>query len=249
MAFLKKPLFLLCIFSLLLSFSSCVVTENISFNNSSDLSGFSSSDIEVSDFFKDVIEDLSSWKESGNNDPVLDVAFSSVLENVRNSKYSNSVNFLKISENGYYIFFSFTDFEKLVESLCSLNEDQDLVTVSKNFKALTHLEFKLNLENWETLTTMVPFLAERNFAVWGPVYNNPPYAYVTEEDYKDLVGFILGEDGPQAIDKSKITIVIELPKKVVSTNGEKLTDKKISFSFPLIDFLLLHDEICFFCDF
>ena len=232
---------------ILLVLTSCSVTQSMTFGSTGPLSGNAVSDIAVSDFFINVVQDLSSWQDTGSNDPVTDVAISDFAGNLASNPYASNVVFTKEGEYGYKGSFTFSDFEKLVAVLCTQNPDQNLITVSRE-KGTVRIELNISLENWDDLTKIVPFLAERNFAVWGPVYNNPPYDYLTADDYKELVGFILGEDGPQAIDESSITIALSLPSKATSTNGV-VKDNTVSFTFPLIDFLLLHEPIVFYCEF
>jgi len=232
----------------ILVFSSCSVTQGFVWTSSKPLSGNAVSDITVSGFFINVVQDLSSWQDTGSNDPVTDVAISDFATNLASNPYASKVVFTKEGEYGYKGSFSFSDFEKLVATLCAQNPDQKLITVTRN-NGTVRVELNISLENWDDLTRIVPFLAERNFAVWGPVYNNPPYDYLTVDDYKELVGFILGEDGPQAIDESFITIKLSVPAKITETNGKTAGDGSVNFTFPLIDFLLLHEPICFYCEF
>lgn len=232
---------------ILLVLTSCSVTQGMVFSSTGVLSGNAVSDIKVSDFFINVVQDLSSWQDTGSNDPVTDVAISDFASNLASNPYASKVVFTKEGEYGYRGIFSFSDFENLVATLCAQNPDQKLITLSRE-KGTVRIELNISLENWDDLTKIVPFLSERNFAVWGPVYNNPPYDYLTADDYKELVGFILGEDGPQAIDESFITIALSLPSKVSLTNGVE-KDGTVYFTFPLIDFLLLHEPICFYCEF
>ena len=244
---MKRLTPVLILLSLLLV--SCSVTQSVSLNSSyGALRGSSQTQISATDFFVGVVEDLSSWKANGNNDPVMDVAVSEFAQNVKASSASSNVSFKKSAENSYEGSFSFSDLEKLVSDLCLNNPNQTLVTVRRE-GGRTRMKLLISLENWATLTQVVPFLADRNFAVWGPVYNNPPHDYLTEEDYKELVAFILGEDGPDAIDASRITIRLNLPSEVKSTNGTIVSKNTVEFSFPLIDFLLLHTPIEFWCEF
>lgn len=225
---------------------SCQVTSNLSLADKK--SGTSLSSIKTDSFFEGVLEDLSSWKASGSNDPVTDVAIQAFAENLEQSSYSRNVVFTKTDEHSYTGEFAFSDFTKLLEDLCGEYKDQDLLTLTQRY-GRTRLEIKMTLENYDVLASILPFLGDPNFEVWGPKYNNPPYDYLTEEDYKDLVSFVLGEDGPESIDNSYISIIINTPETIKITNGTKLSDTKVSFTFPLIDFLLLHEDICFYCEF
>ncbi len=236
-------MFLILILSILVS---CQVTSNLNLDDR--VSGSSLSSIRTDSFFEGVLEDLSSWKDSGSNDPVTDVAIESFARKLSESPYSGNVLFTKTDEHSYTGEFDFSDFTLLLEELSGEYKDQDLITL-KSSNNRTRLTLKISLENYDVLSSILPFLADPNFEVWGPKYNNPPYDYLTEEDYKDLVSFVLGEDGPESIDASSVRIIINTPMDIVSTNGTKLSEKSVEFTFPLIDFLLLHEEIYFYCEF
>jgi hypothetical protein len=61
-----------------------------------------------------------------------------------------------------------------------------------------------------------------------------------------MISFMLGEEGPPAIEKSTITLRIATPKPITSfINGKKVGSNLYEFNFPLIDFLLLAEPITF----
>ena len=115
----------------------------------------------------------------------------------------------------------------------------------KKTDARTRVEININMDNYEELTQIIPFLADPNFEVYGPLYNND----LTEEEYLEMVSFILGEQCPESIGKSKITIAVSAPKAIVSHNGKLRDSRTVEFSFPLIDFLLLHEPIDFYLEY
>ena len=109
----------------------------------------------------------------------------------------------------------------------------------------THVEISINMGNYEQLTKMIPFLADPNFEVYGPLYNND----LTEEEYLEMVSFILGEQCPDSIAASSIKIQVVAPKAISDHNGKLRNSKTVEFSFPLIDFLLLHHSIDFYLEY
>ena len=232
----------------LLVLSSCVVTESLSLSGenskSSRISGKSHSDISVDDFFVGVMEDLSNWTDKGNNDPVIDVAIHDFEHNVKASRGTSGVIFTEIADNTYTGDFTFSDFSTLLVDLSNGHADQSIVTIRKN-DARTRVEININMDNYEELTKIIPFLADPNFEVYGPLYNND----LTEEEYLEMVSFILGEQCPDSIGKSKISIVVSAPKAIVSHNGKLRDSRTVEFSFPLIDFLLLHEPIDFYLEY
>ena len=243
----KAPAFCAILLSLLV-LSSCVVTQSLSLNGeitkSTKIPGTSHSDISVDDFFVGVMEDLSNWTDKGNNDPVIDVAIHDFEHNVKASRGTSGVIFTEIADNTYTGDFTFSDFSTLLVDLSNGHADQSIVTIRKT-DARTRVEININMDNYEELTEIIPFLADPNFEVYGPLYNND----LTEEEYLEMVSFILGEQCPESIGKSKISIVVSAPKAIVSHNGRLRDTRTVEFSFPLIDFLLLHESIDFYLEY
>lgn len=243
----KAPAFCAILLSLLV-LSSCVVTESLSLNGeitkSTKIPGTSHSDISVDDFFVGVMEDLSNWTDKGNNDPVIDVAIHDFEHNVKASRGTSGVVFTEIADNIYSGDFTFSDFSTLLVDLSNGHADQSIVTIRKT-DARTRVEININMDNYEELTEIIPFLADPNFEVYGPLYNND----LTEEEYLEMVSFILGEQCPESIGKSKISIVVSAPKAIVSHNGRLRDARTVEFSFPLIDFLLLHEPIDYYLEY
>ena len=243
----KAPAFCAILLSLLV-LSSCVVTQSLSLNGeitkSTKIPGTSHSDISVDDFFVGVMEDLSNWTDKGNNDPVIDVAIHDFEHNVKASRGTSGVIFTEIADNTYTGDFTFSDFSTLLVDLSNGHADQSIVTIRKT-DARTRVEININMDNYEELTEIIPFLADPNFEVYGPLYNND----LTEEEYLEMVSFILGEQCPESIGKSKISIVVSAPKAIFSHNGRLRDTRTVEFSFPLIDFLLLHESIDFYLEY
>ncbi|MCF0262771.1 MAG: hypothetical protein HUK23_07655 [Sphaerochaetaceae bacterium] len=237
----KLPLTLLLLI-LLLVLSSCVVAEKLTLKD--DLSGKSHIDLSVDDFFIGVIEDLSNWTDKGNSDPILDVAVSDFVKNLEKSSTTSSIKFIETGYNSYLGDFNFSDFEKLVQDLSNNNKDQSLIKISKNSNK-TLLEIHIGMDNYQQLTDIIPFLADPNFEVYGPLYNHD----LSEEEYLEMVSFILGEQCPDSINNSSIKIQVVAPKAISKHNGTLKNTKTVEFTLPLINFLLLHQDIYFYLEF
>ncbi|MDY0243764.1 MAG: hypothetical protein RBQ89_02995, partial [Sphaerochaeta sp.] len=130
----------------------------------------------------------------------------------------------------------FTDLMRLVTDL-GAGENQSLLDINGN-----SMTFFLSMDNYEQLVPVIPFLADENFEAFGPVYNQG----LNEADYLEMISFMLGEEGPPAIERSVITLRVNTPKEITSfSNGRKVSASVYEFSFPLIDFLLLAEPITF----
>ena len=236
------------IISCALLLSSCVVAEKLTltgdYTQSKAVPGKNHVDLSVDDFFVGVVEDLSDWENKGNNDPIIDVTIQDFVKNLEASSVTSSIKFVETGYNTYMGDFAFTNFPQLLIDLSNNQADQSVVTMSsKNGK--THVEISINMDNYEQLTKMIPFLADPNFEVYGPLYNND----LTEEEYLEMVSFILGEQCPDSIASSSIKIQVVAPKAISAHNGKLRNSKTVEFSFPLIDFLLLHESIDFYLEY
>lgn len=228
--------------------SSCVVAEKLTlsgdYTQAKAVPGKNHVDLSVDDFFVGVVEDLSDWENKGNNDPIIDVAVQDFVKNLEASGVTSSVRFVETGHNTYMGDFSFTDFPQLLIDLSNGQSDQNVVTMSSR-NGKTHVEISINMDNYVQLTKIIPFLADPNFEVYGPLYNND----LTEEEYLEMVSFILGSQCPDSIKSSSVTIQVVAPKAISSHNGKLRNSKTVEFSFPLIDFLLLHESIDFYLEF
>ena len=89
---------------------------------------------------------------------------------------------------------------------------------------------------------MIPFLSDPNFEVYGPEYNQG----MSEADYLDMIFYLLGEEAPEALQTSLVTINVTLPGEIISAEGVTVTGaNSFTYAFPLIDFLLLAEPMSF----
>lgn len=212
--------------------SSCTVTEKITIDGSK--KGSSESDIYVEDFFIEVLEDFGEFLPSSNKS-IMDEAMEGFAGQLQSSSAASMVKFKNLGDNHYTLDFSYTDMSKMMSDLGAGNNT--LIKETPN-----SFEFYVDINNFDELTKIVPFLADPNFEVYGPVYNQG----MTEEEYLDMIYYLLGEDGPDAIKNGEVTITISVPGSIKSVEGAtKIGDKTAEFKFPIIDFLLLNEPISF----
>lgn len=222
---------------ILLFLSSCTVTENLSENNSL-------TEFEASKFMIDLMEDISCWVDTSDNESVLDIAVGDFANNLAFSGSASDIYIDRKTDNRYLIGFSYNSLNKLIDRL-TMNPDQDIVRVFEN-NGKNRMEININLENYSTLSKVIPVLSDPNLEVYGPVYNNPPYENRTEEQYLFMIDFIFGS-GSESIKASDVTLNYTAPSAITDTNGI-VQGNTATFSFPLIDFLLLHEPICMYCE-
>jgi len=218
----------------LLFTTSCTVTERISFSKTS--SHTSAFGFTVEDFFLAVLEDFSEFIPPEGDQSLMDKAINDFERALNYSYTTRNVAFTKLSNNAYEGTFIFTNLMQLVSDL-GAGANQSLLIVDAR-----SLKFFLSMDNYHQLVPVIPFLADENFEAFGPVYNQG----LSEADYLEMISFMLGEEGPPAIEQSFITLRIETPGPITTfTGGKKISSNVYEFSFPLIDFLLLAEPITF----
>lgn len=234
--------------------SSCVVAQKLTFTEEDDkeldqkqersVQGQCHVDIAVDDFFVGVIQDLSNWDSVSDGDPILDFAVRTFEENLRLSDSVEAVQFLETGHNTYMGDFTFTDFWQLVRDLTRDVPEQTLVRMEE-LGDRNRVEFNIDMDNFAQLTRIIPFLGDPNFEVYGPLYNHD----LTQDEYLEMVSFILGDECPEAIARSQVRIQVVAPSPILSHNGRLRDAQTVEFSFPLIDFLLLHQPINFYLEY
>ena len=222
------------ILMLLALLTSCVVTESITAG--SGFEGTSKTDITVDPFFLSVLEDFSSFT-SGDGYTVMDDAMVGFASAVNSSSSASNVRLLSDGEGKRYII-SF-DYTSLVNLLKDLNggKGNSLFTITSS-----SLSFNLTMDNYTELKDVIPFLSDENFEVYGPEYSNG----MTEEEYTDMITFLLGDESPEALQSSSVSITIKVPGTVDKVTGaEKTASDTVVYTFPVIDFLLLNEPLSF----
>ena len=219
---------------LLLLLTSCVVTESIT--AATGYSGSSKTDLTVDPFFLTVLEDFSSFT-SGDGYTIMDDAMVGFASSVNSSSAASSVSLLSGGDGKRYVIsFDYSSLEKLLRDLND-GKANTLFSITSS-----SLSFKLTMENYDELKNVIPFLSDENFEVYGPEYSNG----MTEEEYTDMITFLLGEESPEALNNSSVTILITVPGTITSVNGAVKTGTSTAvYTFPVIDFLLLNAPLSF----
>lgn len=228
---MKKSFFVLAC-SLFLVFG-CTVTEVSTLKGNTN--GSSLTDIHVEDYFIDVLTDFAEFMPE-KDESIMDNAISSFSGQLAASSSATAVQAVKSSENDYTLYFDYSSFQALASEL-SGNPNQSIIRQDKG-----KLSFYVDINNYTELEAVVPFLADPNIEVFLAKYN---IGY-SEEDYLDMIVFSLGEEAPESLKTSYITIDLKLPGDVLTVNGAVKTAKdSIRYSFRLIDFLLLSSPLKF----
>ena len=218
--------------------SSCVMQQGLSMAGSKN--GWATTDLYVYDFFLTVLEDFEPFTPEERNQSIMDASVQGFVNQLHKTSSASNVSSMKIGSNGYFIDFTFSSLEDLLNDL-NKREPQSIATVRSKGNLHT-LTIHLDMDNYPQLTRIVPFLADPNFETFGPLYNEG----MNEEEYLDMISYILGEDGPGAITDSVISLRLTTPSVIKSNmGGVRESPNSIIFDIPLIEFLLLAEPIDF----
>ena len=212
--------------------SSCTVTEELAITDTGSME--SSSSIYVEDFFIDVLADFAEFLPE-DNASIMDNAIAPFGEGLAGMDAVTAAKAEKTGENQYCIAFSVDDMDALLSEFGVT--DQSLIS-----RTDSSLSFHLDISNYGELKEVVPFLADPNFEVYGPEYNQG----MSNDEYLEMISFLLGEDGPAAIANGMVTMDITVPGAITdAVNAEITGESTVSYSFPVIDFLLLNEPLSF----
>ncbi len=215
----------------ILLFAGCQVTEDLSIAGEG---GTSHTDIHVEQFFIDVLSDFAEFLPAGD-EPMMDAAIRGYASDLEKSGMVSGVEWESLGDNSYTLSFSYASLNDLLETMGA--EDQSLFALTDH-----SLSLHLDIDSYPQLKSLVPFLSDPNFEVYGPEYNQG----MSEADYLDMIYFLLGEDGPDAVANGSVSVRINVPGTIVSASGcEIVADDAAIFSFPIIDFLLLNEPMAF----
>ncbi len=219
---------------ILIILSSCTVTETLTAGTG--YSGSSRSSVTVDPFFLSVLEDFSSFS-AGDGYTIMDDAMVGFAEKVNSSSSASNTSIVSDGEGKRYII-SF-DYSSLTSLLKDLNNGEGNTLLSVTSSSIS---FNLSLDNYSELKSVIPFLSDSNFEVYGPEYSNG----MTEDEYREMITFLLGDESPAALDNSTVSITITTPGAITSVEGAVKTGAKTAvYTFPVIDFLLLNNPISF----
>ena len=219
--------------------TSCVMQQGISLSSGNN--GWATTDLSVTPFFATVLEDFQPFSEEENPRPILDTSIEEFIRELTKASSTSQISSLKLNDYTYFIDFTFSSLTQLLTDLNN-REEQSIITISK-VGDKTRLDFFLDINNYPELARIVPFIADENFETFGPLYN----IGMSEDEYYEMISYILDEKGPKEIQQSLISLVLTTPSTITSQRGGiKEGNNVIRFDIPLIDILLLSEPIKFY---
>ena len=113
-----------------------------------------------------------------------------------------------------------------------------LVTLSGSGPAT--LRVHLARDNYRGLTALFPILDHPLLVSLGPQQD----LEVTDAEYLEMMGFVLGDEGPSAIEDSTVTVRIQVDGRILEhDDGELQEDGSLLITIPLLRILVLDEPL------
>ena len=102
------------------------------------------------------------------------------------------------------------------------------------------LQVHLARDNYRALTALFPILDHPLLVSLGPQQD----LEVTDAEYLEMMGFVLGDDGPPAIRDSTVTVRVVVESTIIEQDGGELQeDGSLLITIPLIRILVLDQPL------
>ena len=205
---------------------SCAVTEALT------VGGTSETKVVCDGWFLDVMGDMASFGD-GDGKTVMDETMGAVGGTVRDMEGIGDVRLYGAADGTEY---------RLVVDVDNLGAvakevGGDLVEYKPG-----KMKFRLDMDTYEAIEKLVPALSTPELEVYGPRYSNG----MSEEEYLDMMTFLLDEGAAEKIRASRVELNIRVPGKITKAVGlTKKSDDTAVLEMDLLDILLLNDPVEF----
>lgn len=226
---MKKIILPFLIFILIIT--SCTTSENMTIRNGSTTS---STSLVIDDFFSLLLEDFEPFTGSSGDD----IMKNGLLNTIGVISKTKEVEDIELSKDGNNYTLSF-ETKDLDELLTKLNNNKKNTILKMDSSSVS---FSLSMDNYNELKDVIPLLNDKNFEVYGPEYS---YG-MSEDEYKEMISYLLGSEAVVSLEKSYVTISFSTPSTIKEyKNITKTGNNTVEYKFPIIDFLLLNKCIEF----
>lgn len=234
---MKSSLFTIAILIIFL-ISSCTVQQELLVK--SDFSGTASGKVELHPVFADY---LSSFSEITGGGPEFSFNLEEIREGLEKGPGTrvNSLVSTKPEELSFAI--SYTSLENLLSQEPGVSQS-GLIRLSREGD-IKKMSIYLDRGNYPALVKLIPALDNPLFSALGPLENKG----ISEEEYLEMMEYALGEEGPDLIKKSTVSMAVKVTGTVTNQRGGRKISGGVEFAIPLIRILLLDKPIDLYVEF
>ncbi len=226
---------LVLIISSILFLQSCSLKQTLYIDKNS--SGNVSFELVLADYFTEVAEQLSELLPDNTDDNASEKGFFDLDKIREDFSKDNSVVLEGLSSPSPEMLTGELTFENVtnVFSGNSGSEGNGIFSFSQNGD-LYKLSLEVSYASMEHLLSSNPSMNSPLMENFGPLANNG----LTDEDYLDMMQFVLGDESRIGIQDSKLVLDVNVDGVVVSfEGGRKLDSDTVRFEIPLLRVLIL----------
>ncbi len=133
--------------------------------------------------------------------------------------------------------FEFLDIEDVFKAEARLTQAGVMSFSEKN--GVKTVQLHLDKENFKQIASLLPGQGSSLIDVFGPLENED----TTEEEYLEMLEFMLGEEGPRGVQASLIELRVKVKGKVLAQTGGEIDGNSVVFKIPLLKVLLLDQPL------
>ena len=205
---------------------SCTVTETLT------VGGKSETKVVCDGWFLDVMGDLASFGD-GDGKTVMDETMEAVGTAVHDMDGTGGVRLYGAEDGTEY---------RLVVDVKDLGAVAEEVGGGLIEYGPGSMKFHLDMDTYGAIEKLVPALSTPDLEVYGPRYSEG----MSEEEYLDMMTFLLDEGAAEKIRASRVELDIKVPGKITKAVGlTKKSDDTAVLEMDLLDILLLNDPVEF----
>ena len=134
--------------------------------------------------------------------------------------------------------FAFEDAREVLPRAAA-DAEVGLVTFEEVEDGTVRVRLYLDLANYGLLSEVFPLLEDPVIRSMGP----QEHKQSTPEGYLEVMSFVLGPTGPDALSASRVTVHVTAEGELVSQRGGRVEGGLAVFEVPLLDLLLLHEPL------
>ncbi len=226
------------VLAILLAATGCTVNQQITLHP--DLSGAAQVSVRLEPVFVDYLDTLS---EAAGDDELLPEGIfdAAELEHVINERPGVAVHRLvSPTPEQLELSLTFDDLKGLLARNVPSPGPATVPLITFSGSNPSTLQVHLDADNYRTLTELFPVLDHPLLVSLGP----QPGLEVSDAEYLEMMGFVLGEEGPPAIEESTVTVRLHVEGRIVAHQGGELQeDGSLLITIPLLRILVLDEPL------
>ena len=228
----------LAVLALLLATAGCTVNQQLTLRV--DRSGAAQIHVKLEPVFVDYLDTLA---EAAGDSEILPEAIFDTEEVERSIGERRGVAVTEVATptpEELALSLTFDDLKALLTRNTPVPGPAGTALITLSGSGPSTLRVHLDRDNYRELTSLFPVLDHPLLVSLGPQQD----LEVTDDEYLEMMGFVLGDDGPPAIEASAVTVRVAIDGRILEHDGGELQeDGSLLITIPLLRILVLDEPL------